>query len=122
MGNLLSKISKIGLALKSLFIKKEKKFPSSSYSSLKSYLENLSSLPPKSIYYQGKSFGKEIFFNPDDKDNQLIEKILKGEKLNDLKESRAMAIFLYSALGDALGAHTEFDDYKRLGLKEITGN
>ena len=95
---------------------------SPSHSSLKLFLDKLSSFTPASIYYQGKSLGKEMFYNPKDEDNQRIESILKGEKLEDEKENRAIAVFLYSALGDALGAHTEFDEYKRLGLPEITGN
>lgn len=91
-------------------------------STLKSFLDCLSISPPKSIYDQGKTLGKEMFFNPKDEDNTRIESILKGEKPEDEKESRAIAVFLYSALGDALGTHTEFDEYKRAGMKEIKGN
>ncbi|KAL4499891.1 hypothetical protein ABPG72_015240 [Tetrahymena utriculariae] len=60
----------------------------------------------------------------DDQDRDVVNKIMKGDKLLqiDVKQSRAISVFVGSAIGDALGNQTDqFPiDYKRDVIKGFT--
>lgn len=66
----------------------------------------------------------ENYLNDNHKDLKRIKEFfLNEENLTKLEESesRALAVFIYSAIGDALGAHTEFLTYKKEGYNLIKG-
>lgn len=50
-----------------------------------------------------------------DPDWPLIQSLLKSQSFNSLKESKALALFIGSAIGDSLGAHLECYDYNPNG-------